>query len=141
MDLNIESNLEGWLDMVKKWFSEDGGISPKVILLSEEKGAIIDTFDFSNREAAKRVIKCQIKANNAHMVILIYQAWVSNDLYTFPRIYADRRHAISVYGESENEKMFIMQEYEKNSSGKVVFGKSYKLKNITYGALTGFFKP
>ena len=139
MDLNIESELEGWLDRVKKWLSEDGGISPKVILLSEERGAIIDPFDLSNREAAKRVIECQIKANNAHMVILIYQAWVSNDLGTFPSIAADRRRALCIYGETKNEIMMMMQEYEINSNNYVVFGKSSKLKKPLYDALTGFF--
>ena len=139
MDLNIESNLECWLEMVKRWLSEDGGISHKVILLSEEGGAIIDPFDLSNKEAAKRVIKCQIKANNAHMVIIIYQAWVSNDLGTFPSIAADRRRALCIYGETKNEIMMMMQEYEINSNNHVVFGKSSKFKKPLYDALTGFF--
>jgi len=141
MNLNVESYLEAFLDNAKEDLLKNGRVSHKVILLSEEGAAIKDPFNFSNKEAARQVIRSNIKTHNAQMAILIYQAWVSNDLSTFPRIAADRRQAICVYGETGLESMIMLQEFKIDKSGIVTFGKTSKLNKAVYDLLTGLFKP
>lgn len=135
----IDIYVESWLETLKDALLRCGEVSPMVCIYTEESAICRNPFDFSDREASKQIIRSVIDQYNGQMVVLIYESWISNDLSTFPSIAADRRRALCVYGETKNESMVMLQEYEIDGGGGVLFGKSSKLKSPPYGALTGFF--
>jgi hypothetical protein len=139
MDFDVDAYLEALLDNAQNRLLNDGKVSPTVIIFTEESVVIKNPFDLSDRVASKQIIQSIIDQYNGQMVVLIYESWVSNDLSTFPSIAADRRKALCVYGENKTESMVMLQEYEIDRGGGVLFGKSSKLKNPPCGALTGFF--
>jgi hypothetical protein len=139
MKFDVDEYTETFLDKAKNWLLNDGGVSPKIIIFTEDSGVLIDPFDFSDKKASKQIIRSLIDQYNGQMVVLIYGAWISNDLSTFPSIAADRRKALCVYGEAKNEMMLMLQEYEIDGKGGVLFGKSSKLEYPLFDVLTGFF--
>lgn len=137
---SMESTVEGHLYAAKNCIMKWQTLSTKAFFYSDQGIFVNDPFDLSDRGGTKKTIQALIKKNKANMVVLAYESWVTNQIGTFPSLAPDRRQAICIYGETIDDAMTMVQEYEIDKSGKVIFGKSAKLRKVYPGALTGFFK-
>jgi hypothetical protein len=141
MKMNIDSVQEPVLEVLKKNLIEDGAVSPEVILITERGALTKKLFDFSNIKAARRDIRSKMKKYNAHVVVIIYQSLGSYDLSAHPGIVKERQQAIAIYFETVDDRILMLQDYEIDKSGDVIFGTLFRLKNPPQNELTGLFKP
>jgi hypothetical protein len=132
--------VESFFHDAKNSILKKGEVVPKVLIFIDDIVLQKSPFDFSDRRAAKKVIRSAINRCNGQMVVLIFEAWVSTDSHTSPSFADDRKQAICVYGETKDDNMMIMQMYEFDKTGGVVWGSSSKQTNLTSGRLVGFFK-
>lgn len=140
MFINMHGYLESYFNDAKNSILEKGEVVPAVLLFIDDIVLQKSPFDFSDRGAAKKVIRSAINRCNGQMVVLIFEAWISNDNNTSPSFADNRKQAICVYGETKDDNMMILQEYEFDKNGGVVWGRSSKQTNLTSGRLIGFFK-
>ena len=140
MNLNLETEVQKHFDISVQCILHHGKLNSKVYLYTDEGLLFKDPFDFSNRELAKRTIKSMIVKTTAEMVIIIYQAFLSNSLNIPPSKAPDRRKAICVYGETREGCFVLYQEYESNGTHGSMLGEKIIVKDMFYGNLTGFFK-
>jgi hypothetical protein len=141
MKMDIDSVQEPVLKVLKKNLIEDGVVSPEVTLITERNALTKKPFDFYNLEAARRYIRSKIKKYNAKMVVIVYQSLGSYDLRSNPGIIEERRQAIAIYFETVDDRILMLQDYEIDKSGNVIFGTLFRLRNPPQNELTGLFKP
>ena len=140
MKMNIDSFQESVLEVLKKNLIKDGTVSPRVTLVTEKGEMTKNPFDFSNLKAARRDIRSKIKKYNAQMVVIVYQSLGSYDLSSHPGIIEERRQAIAIYFETADDRILMLQDYEIDKSGNVIFGTLFRLRNPPQDELTGIFK-
>jgi hypothetical protein len=136
---SLESVIKKHLYAGKNCLLKYGELTPKAFYYFDESMLVKDPFDFSDREAARRIIRSQVARHKAHMVVITYESWVSNSFMAPPSIAKDRRQAICVYGETVQENKLMLQEFKFTKSGGVVFGSFVNIKSSAVGLLTDFF--
>lgn len=133
----FETEVKKHMDTAMDCISQMGMIEPTVFVYSAKWKFIMPDFDFSDRYIARQIIRAMITKTKAEMVVTITEAWIRN---SFSAISKDRRQVICVYGETANQNMLIVQEFEHDKSGKIVFGISNIVRNEYSGQLTGYFR-
>jgi hypothetical protein len=134
---SFETEMKTHFDKAKNSILNFGLLIPTVFIYSNKGTLIMSDFDLSDRSAARQIIKELITQTKADMVVTTTEAWIRN---SFSAISKDRRQVICVYGETTNRNMLIVQEFELDKSGKVVFGISNIGRNEYSGQLTGYFR-
>jgi hypothetical protein len=138
----FEAEMERHLEAGKEALSFLGSLVPMAYIYTE-KGFLVEALaDLSDRDITKQKIRKRVRDYNAYMVIIVAESWISNDVCSSPSMSKDRRSAIHIYGETADQNMIILQEFDLKKSGKVKFGDVISQKTPPgNGKLSGFFKP
>jgi hypothetical protein len=134
----FETEMQTYFESAKNCILNLGALIPTVFIYSDKGLLMMSDFDFSDRPAARQIIRERIACDKADMVVITTEAWVRKDSSVISK---DRQQAICGYGETADQNMLIVQIFQFDKNGKVVFGKLEIVKNQYSGALTGYFKP
>jgi hypothetical protein len=142
MKIDVESFPEAVWEILRRELVDNLVIAPRLIILSKQGAVLKNPSGYQTPEEARRDIRLHVTKYNAWMVVIISLARIGYKDSSHPGTAAVRPTAISVYCETANDRVLIVQEFEIDSGGNVIFGELAKLNNLPPGSLadlSGFF--